>query len=174
MKANQLVQRAVLFGTLVGLTGCAGAGPVATAPEQQAQPDRQVLALGEPVTELEQAKQLISQLPQRISEQDAKTMLVQIDPSQIQQKEPSTYEVQRWRGRGYGGYGWRGYGWRGLGGYGLGAFSYLPYGGYYFPYTYASGYYTPYTYSLTTPYAATAYPYLYPYSGVYRPYRWWW
>lgn len=183
MKPVEFSRRAIALGLMAGLVGCAVTptlSPVKSpqAPGEKAQ--RQVLAVDDqPVQSLEDAKKLFAQLPQRLTPEQAKTMLVQIDPSKVEDVKDGKYQVQwrggwgGWRG-GYGGYGWRGLGWRGAYGYGLGyglgygAFSYYPYGGYLYPYSYYGGYYSPFSYG-------GYYPYLYGgYGGLYRPYSWYW
>lgn len=162
MTLNMLARSALVGGLLAGMVGCAAGGPAATAPAQQSTGggDRQVLSLGTgEVTSLEEARALVGELPPRISEADAKGLLVTIDASQVHQaygvQQVSPWQYSGWP-RAYALYN---------------RFSFLPYRGYYFPYTYASGYYSPYTYG---GYAGTYYPYLIPWNrgrGFY-PNRW--
>ncbi|MFN3430376.1 MAG: hypothetical protein ACK46X_10520 [Candidatus Sericytochromatia bacterium] len=177
------VTKRTLFGTLAAAAlvvtplGCATAPMTTTqpsAPEQQAQPDRQVMAVGDN-TDFSQAW---SALPKSISEADAATMLVDIDPSKIVTDD--TFSVQQNRrggggyrgGRGYGGYGGFRGGYRGFGGSrfgyrGYGGYRYYNYGGRYFPYYNYGGIYRPYYYN-------NYYPYLYNYNNAYYGYcnRW--
>lgn len=138
--------------------------------QAQVQPNRSVMSIAD----------LKANLPARISEADAATMLVEIDPSKI--VTDGNYSVQQrgFRGgfgRGFGGFGrgigyggFRGFGRGFYGGYGrfggLGRYRYLGYGGSYYPYYLNSGYYYPYTYG-------NYYNYLYPYGGSYYPYTCW-
>lgn len=171
MMARFTIQKALLFGTALAMVGC-GNGPVATSPEvaapQAPQADRQVLS----VTADSNLESLISQLPQRLTEEEASRLLVSIDPSQVSEAKSGTYSVLRRGSGGRGSYGgghrgsyggWRGsYGGRGRWG-GYGRYRYYGYGGYYWPYASYGGYYYPY-------FASGYYPYLYGYGGVYNPY----
>jgi hypothetical protein len=150
-----------------------------TAPQQetlsvidqaQVQPTRSVMSIAD----------LKANLPARISEADAATMLVEIDPSKIVTE--GNYSVQQRFGRGgigrgfgsfgrgFGHGGFRGFGRGFYGGYGryggFGRYRYLGYGGSYYPYYLNRGYYYPYT-------LGGYYNYLYPYSGSYYPYTCW-
>lgn len=154
---------ALSIGLLGAAIGCAQSTP--TTPGEQA-PERQVLSVDDPAYLGDKAsfEQVRAQLPERISAEDAKTMLVEIDPSKVQagESDKPSYGVQQWR------YWYRGFSpyWR------YRSYAYYPYRSFYFPYYYNAGYYYPYTYSaLGSLYS----PYFYRYGGLYSPfyYRWW-
>ena len=174
-----LVASAVLWAF-----GCSTPTPPSAtvqAPEP-ASADRSLMSVEEPadqpLTE-DQAKQV---LPARISVEDAKKMLVQLDQSKLGE-QPKTYSVLRGGGHGghgggggHGGHGWRGghgygryggygfgrYGGYGAFGYGWPSYGFYGLGSYYYPYSLYGGYYYPYSY----------YPYYYGYRSLYYPYIW--
>ena len=179
MKLTSWATRTLIFGAVAGMVGCAGTSPVTTTPDTNVVPqngDRQVLSTAESGIDAASFEQMFNDLPKFISEEDAKTMLVEIDPSEIQSS--GNYSVQ-YRGRGgaraFGGRGgtwnrgdiggrgfYRGYGRGGA----YGRFRYYNRGGYAFPYYYGLGGYYPYAYG-------GYYPYLYGglgYGGLYNPY----
>lgn len=160
MKMNSMVQRALVVGTIAGLVGCAGAGPLTTTPANQApgvQPDRQVQSLAEGTDPA--FEQTLAALPQRISEADAQRLLIEIDPNQIKN---GSYSVLRHGGGRSGSFSSRRGHYGGYGGYGRG-FRYYNYGGSLFPYFSYGSYYYPYAYS-------GIYPYLTGLGGIYNPY----
>lgn len=160
MKAKTCFVQAVLIGTLAGLVGCTGATPSVTSAasgqiDQGATAQRSLLA-----TTGEEAafEQMIAQLPKSLTAEQAKNVLIQIDPKSVQEEDAPTYSVQQLRGRSWHGGGWRGHGGfrghRGFGGRGFyggfgrgfgsiyGGFGYYPNGAYNFPYyNYAGSYY---------------------------------
>jgi hypothetical protein len=158
MKAHSMIQGAVLSIALATTAACSGTSPVTTnnVTEPSApQADRQVLSTD--VKADPQMESLIKQLPQRISEADAKQMLITIDPDKVQ--DGNTYSVQARGGHGFRGHSFRGHGFRGsrffggLGFFGLGST--------YFPYYLNAGYYYPY-------FNSGYYPYLTGYGGLYN------
>lgn len=163
MSAKRIWAAALSIGLIGTAIGCSQATP--TTPGQAVSGDRQVLSVDDPAYLGDKAafEQVRAQLPQRISAEDAKTMLVQIDPSEVTATESDkpTYGVQQWGlwGRGFSPY-WR-----------YRSYSYLPYRNYYFPYTLRAGAYYPYTYSR---FGALYNPYFYRYRGLYSPYFYRW
>jgi hypothetical protein len=171
----------LVAGAVLLAFGCTTQTPTATSGPAPAQ--RSLTSVEEsadqPLTE-EQAKAV---LPARLSVEDAKRLLVQIDPSKLGKPDDKTYSLQA-RGGHFGHHGfhhfhhfnrfnnffgfssfglgwpWWGsswlYGWPGYGFYGL--------GDYYYPYSYYGGYYYPYSYS----------PYLYGYRSLFWPWRRFW
>lgn len=161
MSAKRFWAGALSIGLLGTALGCAQGMPTTTTDRPG---DRQVLSINDPGYLGDQAafEQVRAQLPQRISEADAKGMLVQIDPSKVVEQGDKSYSVQRYRffSRGFFPY------YRGL----YSSLYYYPFGNYYFPYTYRAGAYYPYSYrGLSSLY----YPYFYRYRGLYSPYYYW-
>lgn len=164
MKNTQGWTRALALTTIVGLVGCASGMPTSTAPQQQAG-QRQVLSLEDQAN----FKQVMAALPQRLSAEQAKTLLVQIDPAKVvgsgsyglqdvndnrdrwrSQSTPTPMPSDHHRDRS------RSYSYYRYGNYNV---PYYSYGSSYYPYTYAVGsqYYSPYYYN----YGSTYYPYTY-------------
>jgi hypothetical protein len=183
--ATLTIHRAIIFSTAIAMIGCGGNGPVTTGTDAQnpasaaaPEADRQLLAAEDGAT----VENLISQLPERISEADAKNLLVQITPEQVAELQDGSYSVLARGGRGghgsfsRGGHnrgsfnrGSHGHGsfsrghFRGHGRNFISRFGFFGLGSYYFPYSYASGYYYPY-------FANSYYPYLYNTGGIYNPF----
>lgn len=161
MSTKRLWAGVLSIGLLGAAIGCSQGMPTST--DKAPAPDRQVLSVDDPAFLGDKAtfEQLRKELPQRISEEDAKNLLVRIDPSQV--KEDKTYSVQLW-GR-YWGYGFSPF-YRGL----YSSLYYYPYRSYYFPYSYYGGAYYPYS---SLYYGASYYPYFYRYRSLYSPYYYW-
>jgi hypothetical protein len=148
-----LVKQLSILAGLVFLAGCAGAPPAGT-PAAQA-PTRQLQAVAD-LPDRDTAVANFKQLPARISAADAEKLLVKIDANQVDQNAGNR-SLQWIRGFGFG-YPYRSYLY--------GAYSYYPYGSYYYPYSYIGGSYYPYSYGAYS-------PFFYRRSGLYRPYYFW-
>lgn len=148
----------------------AGCGSVPTTPQATTQaapapaaPDRHVAAADE-ITNFDQ---VATQLPTRISVQDADRMLVSVDPSQVQADHGYSVQVVRGLGMGVGARGLglgRRVGVGAFGGYtGLRRMRFFRYRNFYVPYSLGAYGYSPYLYS-------SYLPYLYSYGNTYTPY----
>lgn len=162
----------IVTGLAIAATGCSTAAPTvsdASNPTPQADTDRGVLADGPETND-----DVLKSLPKRISETDARKILVQLPTERIQDDDRSTLQRGRGRGGGFRGGGFRGGGFRG--GRSFRSFSYFPTRGLYYPYYLTAGYYYPYYYPYDDTYL---YPYLYGYRSAYYPrywryrHRWW-
>lgn len=191
----------IVTGLAIGATGCTTAAPTSTAgtdapiPSAQLNPERGVLTDGPETND-----EVLKALPKRISEADAKKILVHLPSDMVQgsllaDADSDRSTLQRGRGGfrgggfrggfrgGFGGFrgGFRGRGFggfrgRGFRSFGLSSFAFYPYGSYYYPYYLDAGYYYPYSYPYYSDYY---YPYYYGYRSYYYPrswrygYRWW-
>lgn len=177
MKLTSWATRTLILGAVAGMVGCAGTSPVTTTPDTNVLPqngDRQVLSAGEAQFDAASFEQMFNDLPKFISEEDAKSMLVEIDPSKIQTESGNYSVLQRrggtWNRGDRGGHGFRSSG-RGFHrSFGRGGsfsrFRFFNRGGFAFPYYYGLGGYYPYSFG-------GYYPYLYGglgYGGLYSPY----
>jgi hypothetical protein len=154
MTKAQGFSMALVVAALTGMTGCAANTPVSTAP--QASGTRHVMGIDNPLTR----DQLMAAIPQRLTPEQAKGVLVRIDPSKVVDKPHYSTMLLSYSPYFYGGYSpyyLRSYS----------SFYYYPYSNYYYPYYYSSGYYYPYTYLANSYYYS---PFYYNYSGLYYPY----
>jgi hypothetical protein len=141
-----------LLAGLVALAGCANLQPTPTTAQA---PTRQLLGVAD-LPDRATAIATFKHLPARLDAATAEKVLVKLDPKQVEQTDGKR-TLQRWLGLGWG-FPWHSYLY--------GAYSYYPYGSYYYPYSYAGGYYYPYSY-------AGYYPFFYRRFGLYSPFYWW-
>jgi hypothetical protein len=172
MTKTQGLISALVLASLTGLAGCAGSAPVATSPEGHAPQaqigDRHVMSIENPMT----FDQLVAAIPKRLTAEEAKQQLVQIDPSKVVEQTNSSFSVQQIYRPFYSGF------------YpfyhsAYSSFYYYPYRNYYIPYYSYGSYYYPYTYGYNSlyyyPYSylsaySTYSPFLYNYRSLYYPF----
>lgn len=191
MKVNRVLTLAMSTALVGTALGCAPAIPNAStpaqapvmmegavAPDQLIAGERQIMVDGKAMS----FDEIRKNLPSRLTNEEAKKLLVEIDTSKIVESNDMELQ-QRGRGfaRGFGGYGRglgygrgfaRGFG-RGFSRFGRGFYGsrFYGFGGSYWPYYNYGNYWYPYSYA----YAGLNYwPYMYGYGGSYYPYSYCW